>query len=85
MFFEFIIYFVFSLLFLGIGGFLLYTYYSTKRYEWGYKNKGTKEGYSEGSYKGFWHNNRHNIMVFSAYLLIIIGLAFLMISVGVYL
>ncbi len=81
---EFIVYFIFALLFLGIGFYLLYLYYSTKRYEWGFKNEGKKSGYHDGSYKGFWHKNRHNILIFSAYLLVFLGAAFLAISIGVY-
>ncbi len=77
---EIIVFSLLSVAFLAIGAYLIYYYYVNRKKEFDLKLKSQRSGYHETSHKGFWLNNKYNIIIFSGYLFVILGIAFVVIS-----
>lgn len=72
-------YIIAGVVFLILACLMAWLYYSNKRDIPEFIKKG--DPYSAGSYKGFWYRNKYNAIIFSLYLFLILGLAFIFLAI----
>lgn len=72
-----------AIVFLCLSGWFFVMYYSNSTRRWRAKDKFYREKMLEGSYVGFWQKYKWTIVIYSAYLFLIIFIALLTYGINV--
>ncbi|BDV02501.1 MAG: hypothetical protein HPAVJP_3900 [Candidatus Hepatoplasma vulgare] len=75
-------YIVAAIIFLALSGWFMIMYYSNSTRRWRAKDKFYKEKMIEGSYVGFWQKHKWTIVIYLAYVFLIIFIALLILGIN---